>query len=79
VATAFVRNCGATADFSAQVDVHKIGSHLGKEGNAYRGYRSPDIAVAWLSPTHLVITSGCLQVLYHATNLHGVTIERFRR
>jgi Family of unknown function (DUF5412) len=77
VATAFVRNCGATTDFSAQVDVHDTGSKLGSEGNVYRGYRSQDITLAWASPTHLVITSGCLQVKYLVTNLHGITIERF--
>jgi hypothetical protein len=79
VATAFVRNCGATTDFSAQVDLRKAGSTMGKEGNVYRGYRSPDIELAWVSPTHLVITSGCLEVKYYVSNLHGIMIERFPR
>jgi hypothetical protein len=77
VATAFVRNCGATTDFSAQVDVHEAGSKPGKEGNVYRGYHSQDIQVAWQSATHLVITSGCLDVKYLVTNWHGIAIERF--
>src|SRR3954452_16600382 len=68
MATAFVRNCGATTDFSAQVDLREGSSKIGKEGNVYRGYRSQDIRLAWVSPTHLVITSGCLEVKYHVTN-----------
>ena len=79
VATAFVRDCGATTAYSAQVHVRRVGSKMGTTGNVYRGYLSPDIELAWLSSTHLVITSGCMEVRFHITNFHGITIDRFRR
>ena len=79
VATAFVRNCGATTDYSAQVDLRKAGRKLSTIGNVYRGNASPDIEIAWLSSTHLVITSGCMEVRHHTTNFDGITIQGFRR
>src|ERR1043166_1905546 len=79
VATAFVRDCGATTAYSAQVDLRTAGRKLGTTGNVYRGYVSSDNEIAWLSPTHLVITSGCMEVKFHTTNFNGITIQRFRR
>ena len=79
VATAFVTDSGATTPYTAHVHLRKVGSKLGRSGNVYRGRLSPDIELAWLSSTHMVITSGCMEVKLHLTNLHGITIDRMRR
>ena len=79
VATAFVRDCGATTAFTAQVHVRKAGTKMEDTGNVYRGYLSDDIGLTWLSSTHLIITSGCQEVRFHLTNFHGITIDRARR
>ena len=79
VATAFITDSGATTPYTAHVHLRKAGAKVGRSGNVYRGRLSPDIDVAWLSSTHLVITSECMEVKLHVTNFHGITIDRVRR
>lgn len=76
VATAFITDSGATTPYMAHVHLRKTGAKMGRSGNVYRGRHSPDIKLAWRSSTHLVITSGCMEVKLHVTNFHGITIDR---
>src|SRR5881397_3509608 len=60
IATAFVRNCGATTAFSPQVYLcYVTDKKLGDTGNVFIGDHSDDIRVEWESPSHLVIYSKC--------------------
>jgi hypothetical protein len=75
IATAFIRDCGATTDFSPQVHLRAAGERSGKTGNVFIGEGSTNIQISWLSATQLVVYSDC-QVFQHITNLHGITIEK---
>ena len=74
VATAFIRDCGATTDFSPQVHVRPSGERLAETGNVFVGDHSDKVEIEWLSASHLVIYSDCV-VVRHDSNYHGVTIE----
>jgi hypothetical protein len=74
VATAFVRDCGATTDFSPQVHLRRIGERLAEIGNVFIGNHSDEINLKWLSPTNLVIYSPC-EVVTMRTNHLAVIIE----
>jgi hypothetical protein len=75
VATAFIRDCGATAGFSPQVYLRPGGETVGQIGNVFVGDHSDKIEIAWLSSTQLVIYSDCA-VVRHETNYHGIRIEK---
>src|ERR1051325_3827086 len=75
VATAFIRDCGATTSFSPQVHLRPVGERVAQTGNVFVGDHSDKIEIAWLSATQLVIYSDCT-VVRHETNYHGVTIEK---
>jgi hypothetical protein len=75
VATAFVRDCGATTDFSPQVHLRLIGEGLAQTGNVFVGDHSDKIRLEWLSPSRLVIYTDGI-VVQQVTNYHGITIER---
>ena len=74
MATAFIRDCGATTDFSPQVYLRLAGEPLAEIGNVFIGNHSDDIGIKWLSPSNLVIYSEC-EVVMHRTNHLGVAIE----
>ena len=75
VATAFIRDCGATTSFSPQVYLRPVGESAGQVGNVFVGDHSDKIEIAWLSSTQLVIYSDCA-VVRHETNYHGIRIEK---
>lgn len=75
VATAFIRDCGATTSFSPQVHLRPVGENVAQTGNVFVGDHSDKIEIAWLSATHLVIYSDCV-VVRHETSYHGITIEK---
>ena len=75
VATAFIRDCGATTSFSPQVDLRPAGEKARQIGNVFVGDHSAKIEIAWLSSTQLVIYSDCA-VVRHETNYHGIRIEK---
>ncbi|MES2467068.1 MAG: DUF5412 family protein [Verrucomicrobiota bacterium] len=75
VATAFIRDCGATTDFSPQVHLRPVGEKVAQTGNVFVGDHSDKIEIAWLSATRLVIYSAC-SVVRHETNHHGISIEK---
>ena len=75
IATAFIRDCGATTSFSPQVHLRPVGERLAQIGNVFIGDHSEKIELAWLSASQLVIYSDC-RVIQHLTNLHGIVIEK---
>jgi|SRR5436309_6559059 len=75
VATAFIRDCGATTSWSPQVHLRPVGESVGQIGNVFVGDHSDKIEIAWLSATQLVIYSDCA-VIRHETNYHGIIIEK---
>ncbi|HWQ92639.1 MAG TPA: DUF5412 family protein [Clostridia bacterium] len=75
VATAFIKDCGATTGFSPQVHLRPVGERVALTGNVFTGDHSDKIEIAWLSATQLVIYSDCT-VVRHETNYHGITIEQ---
>jgi hypothetical protein len=74
VATAFIRDCGATTDFSPQVELRPTGQKFGKVGNVYVGNHSDNIHVIWQSNTQLVIQCDAF-IVNRLTNYQGVLIE----
>ena len=75
MATAFIRDCGATTDFSPQVSLNLAGESASQIGNVFVGDHSDKIQIEWLSQTQLVIYSDCA-VVRQETNYHGITIEK---
>jgi hypothetical protein len=73
VATAFIRDCGATTDYSPQVYIGRPGKAVSGKGNVFVGDHSSDIQVKWTSSTNLMIYSDCI-VIRHVTNYEGITI-----
>lgn len=76
-ATSFIRDCGATTDFSPQVYLRLKGKPLGKIGNVFVGNHSSQIQIQWLSSTQLVIQSAC-DVSMIVTNYDGIAIVHVR-
>jgi hypothetical protein len=74
IATAFIRDCGATTSFSPQVHLRPTGKRDALIGNVFVGNRSDSIRIEWLSSTNLVIFSNC-EVILLDTNYHGIFIE----
>jgi len=72
-ATAFIRDCGATTDFSPQVYIGLKGEKIGETGNIFIGNHSDKIRIQWSSPIQLEIFSEC-DVMMIVTNYHGTTI-----
>lgn len=75
VATAFIRDCGATTDFSPQVHLRLAGENLAQTGNVFVGDHSDKIRLEWLSASHLVVYSDCA-VVRQLTNFHGIVVEK---
>lgn len=75
VATAFIRDCGATTGLSPQVYLRPAGERTALRGNVFVGDHSDKIRIEWLSASHLVIYSDC-EVVRHDTNYQGITIEK---
>jgi len=75
VATAFIRDCGATTGSSPQVHLRPVGERMARIGNVFVGDHSDNIQIAWLSASQLVIYSDCV-VVRHDTNYHGIMIEK---
>ena len=75
VATAFIRDCGATTSFSPQVYLRPSGERMAERGNVFIGDHSDKIQIEWLSATHLVIYSDC-RVIRHDTNYYDVRVEK---
>jgi hypothetical protein len=72
-ATVFIRDCGATMDYSPQVDLRPKGKPLRNTGNVFVGKGDAQIKIQWLSSTQLLIRSDCR--LYKAsTNYEGIAI-----
>src|SRR5688572_8661710 len=69
-ATAFIRDCGATTDFSPQVFLRPKGKSVGKTGNVFVGNDSYQIRIRWLSSTQLAIYCDS-RVSLLATNFEG--------
>jgi hypothetical protein len=75
IATAFIRDCGATTGFSPQVHLRPVGERTARIGNVFVGDHSDKIQIEWLSASQLVIYSDCV-VVRRDTNYHGITIEK---
>jgi hypothetical protein len=75
IATAFIRDCGATTDFSPQVSLRKAGEPRPKNGNVFIGNHSQKIDLRWASKTHLRIETDAV-VVKEMTAFEGVTVER---
>ena len=75
IATAFIRDCGATTGFSPQIHLRPAGERMEKTGNVFIGDGSQNIQISWLSATQLVIYSDC-RIIQHLSNLHGIVIEK---
>ena len=56
-ATAFIRDCGATTDFSPQVYLRRTGKKMAATGNVFIGDHSDKIMIRWLSANELEISS----------------------
>jgi hypothetical protein len=74
VATAFIRDCGATADFSPQVCLRPVGQKLADTGNVFIGNHSDKIQISWLSNTQLVIRTDAITI-QQATNFQLIQIS----
>jgi hypothetical protein len=76
VATAFIRDAGATTSWSPQVDLRPVGEHMNQSGDVFVGYGSPNIDAEWLSSTQLVVyCDWTCEIDLSVTNYHGITIE----
>jgi len=73
-ATAFIRDCGATTDFSPQVYLGSKVERIKDMGNVFIGNHSDKIRIQWSSPTQLEIFSECTVVMI-VTNYHDITIS----
>ncbi len=76
VATAWIRDCGATTPYNVHVDVRPVGQARNRVGNVYHGRLGNRASLAWITSTNLVITSSCMEVKRHITNLSGIKIDR---
>lgn len=76
VATAFIRDSGATTSWSPQVELRRVGQRAAKYGNVFLGYGSPNVDTEWLSPSWLVVycDTNC-HVDVFVTNQDGITVE----
>jgi hypothetical protein len=75
-ATAFIRNCGATTDFSPQVYLRRKGSRMAKTGNVFRGYHTNGIEIRWLSASQLEIsTPSTCEVITKQEEFEGIKIS----
>ena len=77
VATAFIRDSGATTSWSPQVDLRPVGRRMNKYGNIFMGYGSPKVDTEWVSPSNLVVycDTNCTTDLF-VSNYHGIFVER---
>ena len=75
IATAFIRSCGATTDFSPQVSLRPVGQKLAGVGNVFVGNHSDKIHVVWQSSTQLVIRTDAASVRL-AANFQDIKIVK---
>lgn len=73
VATAFVRDCGATTGHGPQVYLRRPGEPSGAAGNVFRGNRSERVEIGWRSARELVVKSDC-EVIRVEENYDGVRV-----
>jgi hypothetical protein len=74
IATAFIRNCGATTSNSPQVYLRFKDEKIGATGNVFIGNHSDKIKIKWISNDHLMIYSDC-EVNLLVSIYRGFTIE----
>src|SRR5215471_14739085 len=72
-ATAFIRDCGATTDFSPQVYMRQTGKKMAATGNVFIGNHSNEIKIRWLSSNELEIFSPG-EVVYSLKEFEGVRV-----
>lgn len=72
-ATAFIRDCGATTDYSPQVYLRRTGAKARTTGNVFVGDHSSQIEIRWASANELVISSDC-KVVRREESYEGITI-----
>lgn len=73
-ATAFIRDCGATTNYSPQVYLRRSGEPAGETGNVFIGNLSEQIEIHWDSPTDLVIVADC-KIIKHISEYEGIRIS----
>jgi len=73
-ATAFIRDCGATTDFSPQVYLRRTGNKLAATGNVFIGNHSNEITIRWLSASELEISSPG-EVAHSMKEFEGVRVR----
>jgi len=75
VATAFVKDAGATTSWSPQVDLRRVGESMDRYGNVFVGYGSPNIETEWLTLSQLVVCCDwTCEVNLNVANYHGIAI-----
>jgi uncharacterized protein DUF5412 len=72
-ATAFIRDCGATTDFSPQVYLRRTGAKMAAAGNVFIGNHSNEIKIRWLSANELEISSAA-EVTHSLKEFEGLKI-----
>ena len=72
-ATAFIRDCGATTDFSPQVHLRRTGKKMAATGNVFIGNHSNEIKIRWHSSNELEISSPG-EVVYSLKDFEGVRV-----
>lgn len=74
-AISFVRDCGATTDFSSQVSIIPAGQKLKNEaGNAFIAGGKIDLVLQWLSDGTLQIRGGGGHVFKQEASVAGVKV-----
>ena len=78
VATAFIRDCGATTDFSPQVSLlRKVDTRMNSPKNIFIGNHSQFIDIYWESDSVLVIVYNCSEedIFKKSKNEFGIKIK----
>ena len=74
-AIAFVRDCGATTDYSPQVAIVRTGVKPPETGNVFIGDHSDSVSIAWLNATSLLVSSHCSVIKAEKTHDRVISIE----
>jgi hypothetical protein len=73
VAVSFIRDCGATTDFSPQVYLRRADQEMSETGNVFVGDHSDKITISWETPNTLIISSDC-KVISTKEEFEGIRI-----
>jgi len=73
VAVSFIRDCGATTDFSPQVYLRRADQKTDETGNIFIGDHSDKITISWESSNSLIISSDC-KVISRKDEFEGIRI-----